>query len=88
MPTQSKPQPIGCGFCFQHTKEGFAMDNKGGRVVFMPDIEYRAWVNRNRDMLEQIVKDKQVSTVWLRRGQNKAFLIRYFEECGYTITID
>ena len=39
-------------------------------------------------LLEQIVKDKQVSTVWLRRGQNKAFLIRYFEECGYTITID
>ena len=64
------------------------MENKGGRMVFMPDIEYRAWVNRNKDLLDQIIKDKQVSTVWLHRGQNKAFLIRYFAECGYSISID
>ena len=54
----------------------------------MPDIEYRAWVNRNKDLLEKIVKSKQVSTAWLRSGQNKSFLVRYFKECGYTISID
>lgn len=64
------------------------MENKGGRVVFMPDIEYRAWVNRNKDLLETIVQSKQVSTAWLRAGQNKSFLVRYFKECGYTISID
>ncbi len=87
-PTQTRSRSSKAAVLFFKETEGFAMDNKGGRVVFMPDIEYRAWVNRNKDLLEQIVKDKQVSTVWLRRGQNKAFLIRYFEECGYTITID
>ena len=64
------------------------MENKGGRVVFMPDIEYRAWVNRNKDLLNQIIETKEVSTLWLRSGQNKSFLIRYFKECGYTISID
>ena len=64
------------------------MENKGGRVVFMPDIEYRAWVNRNKDKLEHIIATKEVSTAWLRSGQNKSFLVRYFKECGYTITID
>ena len=87
MPTQQQAATKMVAVFF-FSEGGLAMENKGGRVVFMPDIEYRAWVNRNKDLLEQIVKDKQVSTVWLRRGQNKAFLIRYFEECGYTITID
>lgn len=65
------------------------MDNsKNGRVVFMPDIEYRAWVNRNKELLDEIVQKKQVSTLWLSKDQNKKFLVRYFNECGYSITID
>lgn len=64
------------------------MDNKGGRIVFMPDIEYRSWVNKNKELLEEIIKTNQVSTVWLKSGQNKKFLVRYFSECGYKISID
>ena len=64
------------------------MENKGGRLVFMPDIEYKAWVNRNRKLLDEIIKTKPVSTAWLRQGENKSFLVRYFGECGYNITIE
>ncbi|MBQ8028451.1 MAG: hypothetical protein IJ262_03475 [Clostridia bacterium] len=63
-------------------------EKKGGRVVFMPDIEYRAWVNRNKELLEEIIKSQQVSTRWLMKDQNKKFLVRYFNECGYSIKID
>lgn len=59
-----------------------------GNVIFMPDIEYRAWVNRNKELLDEIIKTGQVSTMWLRKDNNKSFLIRYFRECGYTISID
>lgn len=59
-----------------------------GNIVFLPDIEYKAWVNRNKDLLEEIIKTSKVSTLWLSKGENKKFLIRYFKECGYTISID
>jgi hypothetical protein len=59
-----------------------------GNVIFMPDIEYKSWVNRNKDLLDDIIKTGKVSTLWLAKGNNKSFLIRYFKECGYTITID
>ena len=54
----------------------------------MPDIEYRAWVNDNRTLLEEILKTGKVSTLWLSKDNNKAHLVRYFKECGYVITID
>lgn len=59
-----------------------------GNVVFMPDIEYKSWVNRNKELLDDIIKTGKVSTLWLAKGNNKTFLVRYFKECGYTITID
>lgn len=59
-----------------------------GNVIFMPDIEYKSWVNRNKELLEDIIKTSKVSTLWLSKGNNKSFLIRYFKECGYAITID
>ena len=59
-----------------------------GNVIFMPDIEYKSWVNRNKELLEDITKTGKVSTLWLSKGNNKSFLIRYFKECGYTISID
>ena len=59
-----------------------------GNVIFMPDIEYKSWVNRNKELLDDIIKSGKVSTMWLNKGNNKSFLIRYFKECGYTITID
>lgn len=59
-----------------------------GNIVFLPDIEYKAWVNRNKDLLEEIIKTSKVSTLWLSKENNKKFLIRYFKECGYTISID
>ena len=59
-----------------------------GNVIYMPDIEYKSWVNRNKELLEDITKTGKVSTLWLSKGNNKSFLIRYFKECGYSITID
>ena len=59
-----------------------------GNVIFMPDIEYKSWVNRNKDLLDDIIKTAKVSTIWLNKGNNKSFLVRYFKECGYSITID
>ena len=64
------------------------MDKKGGNVIFMPDIEYKSWVNRNKELLSEITKTGKVSTHWLQKGSNKAFLVGYFRECGYTISID
>ena len=56
------------------------MENqKGGRVVFMPDIEYKSWVNRNKDLLEDIIKTKEVSTLWLNKDQNKKFFNQIFQ---------
>ncbi len=59
-----------------------------GNVIFMPDIEYKSWVNRNKELLDEIIKSGKVSTLWLNKGNNKSFLIRYFKECGYSISID
>ena len=59
-----------------------------GNVIFMPDIEYKSWVNRNKDLLDDIIKTGKVSTIWLNKGNNKSSLVRYFKECGYSITID
>jgi len=64
------------------------MDKKGGNVIFMPDIEYKSWVNRNKELLKEIISTGKVSTLWLQKGSNKAFLVRYFRECGYSISID
>ncbi len=63
-------------------------DFVSGNVIFMPDIEYKAWVNGNKELLEEIIKTGKVSTLWLSKGNNKKFLVRYFGECGYTISID
>ena len=59
-----------------------------GNVIFMPDIEYKSWVNRNKELLDDIIKTGKVSTLWLNKGNIKSFLVRYFKECGYSITID
>ena len=63
-------------------------DFVSGNVIFMPDIEYKAWVNGNKELLDDIIKTGKVSTLWLSKGNNKKFLVRYFSECGYTISID
>ena len=64
------------------------MNGKGGNVIFMTDIEYKAWVNGNKELLEEILNTGKVSTLWLAKGRNKSFLMRYFKECGYTVTLD
>ncbi len=64
------------------------MDKKGGNVIFMPDIEYRSWVNRNSNLLCEIQKTGKVSTLWLNKDSNKDFLTRYFKELGYNISLD
>lgn len=58
-----------------------------GRVVFMPDIEYKAWCNRNAKLIDEIIKKGQVSTAWLNTEPNKKFLIRRLAELGYKINL-
>ena len=70
------------------TDRSESMDKKGGNVIFMPDIEYRSWVNRNSDLLIDIQKTGKVSTLWLAKDSNKEFLTRYFKELGYNISLD
>lgn len=72
----------------QAAVRGDIMEKRSGNVIFMPDIEYRAWVNDNRTLLEEILKTGKVSTLWLAKDNNKSHLVRYFKECGYVITID
>lgn len=73
---------------FSNTMGVIRVENKGGNVIFMPDIEYKSWVNRNKELLKEITTTGKVSTLWLNKGSNKNFLVRYFRECGYTISID
>lgn len=64
------------------------MQNKKGGIIFLPDIEYRSWKNKNEELLQTAIKTKNIPTAWLNKNNNKAFLIRYFDECGYKIIID
>ncbi len=59
-----------------------------GNIIFLPDIEYRAWVNENKKLLEEILNTGKVPTLWLSKKENKKFLVRYLEERGYTISFD
>ncbi|MFI3142042.1 MAG: hypothetical protein R3Y27_07035 [Clostridia bacterium] len=63
------------------------MQGKKGAVVFLPDIEYKSWMNKNKELLQEALNTKNISTAWLAKGRNKDFLIRYFDECGYKIVI-
>ena len=64
------------------------MENKNSKIVHLPDIDYVRWMNVNRDLLDEIMKTSRIPTDWLNRGSNKKYLVRYFRECGYTITIN
>lgn len=64
------------------------MPSEKGGIIFLPDIEYRGWKNKNEEILKTALETKQIPTVWMQRGKNKEFLKRYFEECGYQIIID
>ncbi|MGN0448557.1 MAG: hypothetical protein ACI4GC_08435 [Acutalibacteraceae bacterium] len=64
------------------------MSEKSGNIIFMPDIEYKSWVNRNKELLDEILTTGKVSTLWLQKDKNKGFLVRYFKECGYNISLD
>ncbi len=59
-----------------------------GKLVFMPDIEYTSWLNRNGELIDEIIKTGKVNTMWLRKGQNKEFLVRALHERGYSISFD
>lgn len=58
-----------------------------GKIIPLPDIEYKSWVNLNKELLEDIIATNKVNTVWLAKENNKLFLVRYFKERGYTITL-
>ena len=59
-----------------------------GKIIPIPDIEYKHWCNTNKEFLEEIIKKGKVNTAWLTTGNNRAYLERYYEECGYKISID
>lgn len=62
-------------------------DNNRGRLVFLPDIEYKAWVNRNEEMVADIIKTGKIDVIWLRKDRNKEFLVRRLNELGYSIDL-
>ena len=61
------------------------MENRG-KIVFMPDIEYRAWCNKNEKLIDEIIKTGKINTLWLNKGENKKFLVRRLAEMGYKIS--
>lgn len=63
-------------------------DNKKGKIVFLEDMDYKSWVNRNTALVEEIISTGRISTRWLQKDQNKQFLIRRLHELGYSINID
>lgn len=57
-----------------------------GKIIPMPDIEYKSWCNLNKEVLEEIFRTSKINTIWVAKGNNRAFLSRWFKERGYTVT--
>lgn len=57
-----------------------------GRIIKMPDAEYRAWVNLNQKALDEMIKTKKIDPYWLAKGKNREFFERYLHALGYTLT--
>lgn len=58
-----------------------------GKIVPMPDIEYRSWVNLNKEILDQIFTTGRVSQLWLNADNNRQFLVRYAKELGFNMEL-
>lgn len=59
-----------------------------GKIIPLPDCEYKYWCNTNKEIIEEIMKTGRVHTIWLSKGNNRRYLERYFKERGYTMTLD
>ena len=59
-----------------------------GKIIPLPDIEYKYWCNTNKEFLEETMRTGKVNTAWLNVGNNKVYLERYYKERGYKISID
>ena len=63
-------------------------ENNMGRIVFLPDMDYKAWVNRNSHIVDEIINTGKINTMWLYKDRNKEFLIRRLHELGYSINLN
>ena len=59
-----------------------------GKIIPLPDCEYKYWCNINKEYIEGIIRTGRVPTMWLGLGNNKIYLERYFKERGYTFSLD
>lgn len=57
-----------------------------GKVIKMPDAEYRMWVNVNQKALNEMLNNKKIDVYWMSKGKNAEYVKRYLSEHGYTLT--
>ena len=57
-----------------------------GKIIPLPDCEYKYWCNTNKELIEEIMKTGRVNEVWFNAGNNKAYFARYLKERGYTFS--
>ena len=53
-----------------------------GKIIPLPDIEYKHWCNTNKELLEEMFKAGRIHKSLL---SNRAFLERYLKERGYEL---
>lgn len=57
-----------------------------GKIIKIPDAEYRAWINLNRKAIDEMIRTKKIDSYWLAKGKNREYLERYLHSLGYTLT--
>lgn len=57
-----------------------------GKIIPLPDMEYRCWCNLNKEALENIMKTGIVNTIWISKNNNGAYLKRWFKERGLDVS--
>lgn len=53
-----------------------------GKIIPLPDIEYKHWCNTNKELLEEMLRTCKVNPIFL---QKREFLERYVNEHGFEI---
>lgn len=53
-----------------------------GKIIPLPDIEYKHWCNTNKELIEETLKTGIINKMLL---DERGFFIRYLDEHGYEI---
>lgn len=57
-----------------------------GKIIPIPDVHYKCWVNSNKDVLHSIMKSGRIPRQLLEDAESRAYLERYLHELGYELT--